>query len=173
MKEIYKVKPPKRVILGDPKYFEQFSGAKLRKRIVDFKVPKAFAARVVLQKEKHEDTGTLQLYLAPKDHLQTYMRGLLRQGQESKIRQIALESERYCVQIDKNEDSICAEDGCWASFEEIVHWENGKKVLDAAILSITMPASETMQEMRQSVQYFFQNAELTENTAEDAADQAV
>ena len=172
MKEIYKAKPPKRVILGDPKYFEQFSGARLRKRIVDFKVPKHFAARVVLN-QTDDTAGTLQLYLAPKDHLQTHMRGLLRQGQESKIRQIALESERYCVQIDKNEDSICAESGCWASFEEIVHWENGKKVLDAAILSITMPASETMQEMRQRVQYFFQNTELTGNATEDAADQAV
>ena len=169
MKEVYKVKPPKRVIWGDPKYFEQFSGARLRKRIVDFKVPKSFAARVVLQKEKHEDAGTLLLYLAPKNHLQTYMRGQLSQGQESKIRQIALESKRYCVRIDKNEDSICAEDGCWACFEEVLHWENGKKVLDAAILSIAMPASETMQEMRQRVQYFFQNAELTE----DAANQAV
>ena len=165
MKELYKVKPPKRVILGDPKYFEQFSGAKLHRRIVDFKVPKAFAARVVLQKEKHEDAGTLLLYLAPKDHLPTYMRGLLRQGQESKIWQIALESKRYCVRIDKNEDSICVENGCWACLEEVLHWENGKKVLDAAILSITMPASETMQEMRQRVQYFFQNAELREDAA--------
>ena len=166
MKEIYKVKPPKRVILGDPKYFEQFSGARLCKRIVDFKVPKAFAARVVLQKEKREGAGTLLLYLAPKDHLRNHMRGLLCQGQESKIRQIALESKRYHVRIDKNEDSICAENGCWACFEEVLHWENGKKVLDAAILSITTPASETMQEMRQRVQYFFQNTELTGNAAD-------
>ena len=172
MKEIYKVKPPKRVILGDPKYFEQFGGARLRKRIVDCKVPKPFAARVVLQ-YGDESPGTLLLYLAPKNGLEAYMSGSPHEDRESRIRQIGLESERYYVQIDKNEDSIRAESGCWACFEEVFRRENGKRVLNAAILAIPLPTSETVQQMRQRVQYFFQNAELMENAEDAAAGEAV
>lgn len=35
MKEIYKVQTPKRIVFGDPLYFEEFSGARLEQLVVD------------------------------------------------------------------------------------------------------------------------------------------
>ena len=165
MKETYKVKTPKRIVFGDPKYFEQFSGAKLRKRIVDFKPPKQFAARIVLFEEEHPDgtTRTMLLYLAPKDRLETYMKEMLYEGQENKVRQIGMESGRFYFQVDRNEDTIQTEGGCWCGYEEIFHKENGRRVLDAAIIAVAMPASGTTEDMRQRLRYFFKNVEQTAN----------
>ena len=47
MKEIYKVQTPKRIVFGDPLYFEEFSGARLEQLVVDVQPPEAFGARVV------------------------------------------------------------------------------------------------------------------------------
>lgn len=49
MKEIYKVQTPKRIVFGDPLYFEEFSGARLEQLVVDVQPPEAFGARVVLR----------------------------------------------------------------------------------------------------------------------------
>lgn len=49
MKEIYKVRTPKRIVFGDPLYFEEFSGARLEQLVVDIQPPEAFSARVVLR----------------------------------------------------------------------------------------------------------------------------
>ncbi len=168
MKETYKVKTPRRIVLGDPKYFEQFNGAKLRKRIVDFKPPKQFAAKIVLFEEEQEDlsdtmTRTMLLYLAPKDRLETYMKEMLYEGQENKVRQIGMESGRFYFQVDRNEDTIQTEGGCWCGYEEIFHKENGRRVLDAAIIAVAMPASDTTEDMWQRLRYFFKNVELTAN----------
>ena len=43
MKEIYKVQTPKRIVFGDPLYFEEFSGARLEQLVVDVQPPEAFA----------------------------------------------------------------------------------------------------------------------------------
>lgn len=52
-KEIYKVKCPKRIVFGDPMYFEEFKGAELKRLTVDYKTSKFFdAARLVLEENQ-------------------------------------------------------------------------------------------------------------------------
>ena len=68
MKEIYKVQTPKRIVFGDPLYFEEFSGARLEQLVVDVQPPEAFGARVVLREfsaAEAPDTliRTMEVYL--------------------------------------------------------------------------------------------------------------
>ena len=50
-KEIYRVKHPDRITFGDPYYFEQFHGDKLRRLTCDLKVPVWMDARLVLRED--------------------------------------------------------------------------------------------------------------------------
>ena len=74
MKEIYKVQTPKRIVFGDPLYFEEFSGARLEQLVVDVQPPEAFGARVVLREfsaAEAPDTSirTMEVYLAPEEDM--------------------------------------------------------------------------------------------------------
>ena len=47
MKETYKVKLPKHIVIGDPNYFKEFTGSELERLTVDYDVSKNFTdARV-------------------------------------------------------------------------------------------------------------------------------
>ena len=81
MKEIYKVQTPKRIVFGDPLYFEEFSGARLEQLVVDVQPPEAFGARVVLREfsaAEAPDTliRTMEVYLAPEEDMDIYLRGM-------------------------------------------------------------------------------------------------
>lgn len=41
-KEIYKVKSPKRIVFGDPLYFEEYKGDELKRLTVDYKPSEYF-----------------------------------------------------------------------------------------------------------------------------------
>ena len=50
MKETYKVKPPKHITIGDPWYFDKFTGDELKRLTVDEDIPPHLTeARVVLE----------------------------------------------------------------------------------------------------------------------------
>ena len=49
MKETYMVNLPKKIVFGDPLYFEEFKGKKLDSLVVDFSPPRHFEAAVVLE----------------------------------------------------------------------------------------------------------------------------
>ena len=78
MKEIYKVQTPKRIVFGDPLYFEEFSGARLEQLVVDVQPPEAFGARVVLREfsaAEAPDTliRTMEVYLAPEEDMDIFV----------------------------------------------------------------------------------------------------
>ena len=57
MKEIYKVQTPKRIVFGDPLYFEEYKGEQLKKLVVDYEVPAKFdTARLVLEENHLKNT---------------------------------------------------------------------------------------------------------------------
>ena len=75
MKEIYKVQTPKRIVFGDPLYFEEFSGARLEQLVVDIQPLEAFVARVVLREfptaeESDALIRTMEVYLAPEEDME-------------------------------------------------------------------------------------------------------
>lgn len=52
MKETYKIKRPDHIVFGDPLYFEQFKGARLKKLVTDYHVLTKFdTARLVLEEK--------------------------------------------------------------------------------------------------------------------------
>ena len=74
MKETYKVRCPKRIVFGDPQYFEQLKGAKLKSLTVDYKPRSHFTSRVVIEEKPFErfpqrNELTLNIYFAPEDEV--------------------------------------------------------------------------------------------------------
>lgn len=87
-KEIYKIKCPKHIIFGDPQYFEEFKGAKLKRLTVDYKPSEYFdTARLVLQEQPNQEfpdymERSITLYLAPRQTMETYLKGMIFTSQE-------------------------------------------------------------------------------------------
>lgn len=70
MKEIYKVKPPERIVFGDPMYFEQCKKEELKRLTVDYKPSDSFSAKVVLEETPYEECPdemcrAMSIYFAP------------------------------------------------------------------------------------------------------------
>lgn len=61
MKETYKVKLPKHIAIGDPHYFERFTGSELERLTVDYNTPNHFTdARVTIESKGREDSNSLR-----------------------------------------------------------------------------------------------------------------
>ena len=110
MKEIYKVQTPKRIVFGDPLYFEEFSGARLEQLVVDVQPPEAFGARVVLREfsaAEAPDTliRTMEVYLAPEEDMDIYLRGMKYELQECIEKEIGVDTARYYLQVDDREET--------------------------------------------------------------------
>lgn len=92
MKEIYKIKRPDHVVFGDPLYFEQFKGARLKKLVADYHVLTKFdTARLVLEEKPFSNcpdmmNRTMTLYFAPEKHMDVYLSEQMYEGQEEKTR---------------------------------------------------------------------------------------
>lgn len=78
MKETYKIKRPDHIVFGDPLYFEQFKGARLKKLVTDYHVLTKFdTARLVLEEKSFSNcpdmmNRTMTLYFAPEKHMDVY-----------------------------------------------------------------------------------------------------
>ena len=69
-RELFRVKCPRRIVAGDPYYFETEPPERLKKLVVDYIPPRSYEARLVLsQYEMHDfgvyQTNAVQIYLAP------------------------------------------------------------------------------------------------------------
>ena len=99
--EIYKVKNPKRIVFGDPLYFEEFKGAELKRLTVDYRPPKHFdAARLVLEEEPNEElpkymNRSITLYLAPHQTIDVYTSGQIYASQKIAKKDIGVDTARY------------------------------------------------------------------------------
>ena len=173
MKETYKVKRPDRIVWGDPWYMEEFSGERLKELIVDFRSPKHFDARVVLEEQPMEEypdmmLNTMTIYLAPKQTIETYMKGMMYESQEHTVKDIGVDTAKYYIKVDGQDDTIrTGGDGYWGDYQEMFRMVAGKqKILDAAIITIAMSEYESMNSMRDYLNYFFKDVEQTENVVE-------
>ena len=63
-KETYKIKCPKHIVFGDPLYFEEYKGERLKKLVVDYEVPAKFdTARLVLEALGKQPLITADMHL--------------------------------------------------------------------------------------------------------------
>lgn len=111
-KEIYKVKRPDHIVFGDPLYFEEFKGAKLKRLTVDYKPSEFFnSARLVLQKNPNMKFSeymdrTMTLYLAPKQAIEVYADGKIYTSQKIEQKDIGGDIACYYLNIDGRDDEI-------------------------------------------------------------------
>lgn len=62
-KKILKAKCPRHILFGEPSYFEEFSGKRLKNLAVDCKPPEFFEARVELCEKSMEEYPDIMLRL--------------------------------------------------------------------------------------------------------------
>ncbi len=110
--ESYKVKLPRQIRIGDPWYYEQFSGEKLDSLVIDINPPEDFETRVVLTDDG--DTCSLQFCLAPKNFLKIYMQGKMLAYQQYDSKCIAVDTAKFRLAIDDRSDMVyTGGDGLW------------------------------------------------------------
>lgn len=172
MKETYMVHLPKKIVFGDPLYFEEFKGKKLESLVVDFSPPRHFEAAVVLQEAPFEEISdemdrTMTIFFAPAKTMGVYLNDMIFESQDETYKEIGVDTAQYYLKIDDNEETIrTGGDGYWGSYTELSRTINGHRILDAAIISISMPEGESFDSMRERLNYLFKNVTLTENARE-------
>ena len=141
MKETYKVRCPKRIVFGDPQYFEQLKGAKLKSLTVDYEPRSHFTSRVVIEEKPFErfpqrNELTLNIYFAPEDEIETYMENMMYQGQKVTVKNIGIDSPEYCLKIDEQEITMQTDgDGYWGAMHEYYRMLDGRKYQDGGKIS--------------------------------------
>ena len=174
MKEVYKVKPPERIVFGDPLYFEQCTEEEQERLTVDYKPPNSFRAKVVLEETQYEEYPNeifraISIYFAPSRTIDVYAEGKQYASQNYTSREIGVDSARYLLGIDGNYDIFSTGgDGCWGEYAELSRTVNGKRYIDAVIVMVLMPEYETIESMRNRMKYFFKEIEAEELPTQDS-----
>lgn len=165
-KEIYKVKCPKRIVFGDPMYFEEFKGAELKRLTVDYKTSKFFdAARLVLEEEPNEELPEymerwMTLYLAPHQTIDVYVSEKIYPHQKVADKRIGVDTARYYLNVDGRDDEIhTGGDGWWGCFEEYYREIGKGRLYDAIVLNIAIPEQYDFEGMKELAGYFFEGME--------------
>lgn len=164
-REIYSVKTPKRIIFGDPLYFEQYTGDELDRLIVDVQPPKGFTARLALDEfpiEGYPDemVRAFTLYLAPKETIDIYMQDLMYESQICSNKNIGVDTAKYYLQVDERADTISTgADGYWWEYQELSRQHGEHRIFDAIMVSIRMPEDFSLNDIRESARYFFKEME--------------
>lgn len=172
----YETKTPKTIIFGDPMYFEDYEDEpkRLKSLITDLKLTKAqlaeFVCRVVLMNERFTEEGfefdsiSLNIYLAPAEHIKTYMGGQYYTVQKETNKEIGVDSASYLLQIDDKYDEFrTGADGYWGNQTTYSRTINGKKRIDAYVINVNLPEDESMKSAEDYVKYFFQNVKEIDN----------
>ena len=133
-------------------YFEEYENdiERLRKLVVDYRPVPSFAAGVILWEEPHpEDKSyillSVNLYFAPKQRLETYMKDLMFKGQDMEEKGIGVDTAQYLIEVDGRYEEInTGGDGWWGRNLEFTHRIGEKRVLDASVVTIWIPEEETL-----------------------------
>ena len=130
--------------------------------IVDYRPPKRFTGRLVLE----EAQNTVTVYLAPKQTIGTYTGGKKYAVQKIAERAIEIEGDAYILTVDGVSEKIeTGRGGRWGSFTELYR-RNGKiKALDAVIITVGTPYSFTG--MEKMARYFFKELQPIQEKRKD------
>lgn len=163
MKEIYKVKLPKKIIFGDPLYFETMSGPELNRLTADITVPKKLTeARAIIEIKPDSiypeyNNAQMSVILSPKEFLDTYLDNKVFKYQTQVEKTIGVDTAQYYLAIDDKDDFIkTGADGMWGSILTI---KNGRKI-EGILMTIAFPDEyENINMLRKAVNYFFKDVQ--------------
>lgn len=159
--EEFRVDCPRRIVVGDPSYFEEFSGERLKRLTASYTPPRFFEARVLLTEVEFSDFPGeklcgMSVYMAPKETIETYAEGMMYEGQEISTKEIGVDTAQYLMIVDGQSDTIhTGGDGYWGRCEEYSRKIGDKKYVDAIAIHLSMPEFDSYETVKQRMQYFF------------------
>ena len=161
-RELFRVKCPKRIVAGDPYYFETVPPERLKKLVADYTLPKSYEARLVLSQYKMHDfgvyqTNAVQIYLAQGKDVDVYAAEKMYADQHIDRRKIGVDTARYIIGIDgRLEEFHTGADGYWGDVCEYSHTRNERKQVDGMMIMMTMPEEVSFEAMKQSMYGLFE-----------------
>ena len=79
-------------------------------------------------------------------------------SQKIEQKEIGVDSARYLIDVDgRYEDIRTGGDGYWGDYQELYREINGKKYVDAVVISISMPDDMSFESMKRLAEYFFED----------------
>lgn len=159
--EEFRVDCPRKIVVGDPSYFEEFSGERLKRLTANYTPPRFFEARVLLTEVEFSDfpgekVCGMSVYMAPKETIETYAGGMMYEGQEVSTKEIGVDTAKYLMMVDGQSDTIhTGGDGYWGRCEEYSRKIGDKKYVDAIAIHLFMPEFDSYEVVKQRMQYFF------------------
>ncbi len=166
--EEFRVDCPRKIVVGDPLYFEEYSGERMRRLKAYYAPPWYFEAGVILTEAEFADfpgekVCGLSIYMAPKETIETYASGMMYEGQEILTKEIGVDTARYMMVVDGQSDTIhTGGDGYWGRCEEFIRKIGNVRYRDAIAIHLTMPEFESYESVKQRMKYFFNNVRLVE-----------
>ena len=166
--EKFKVDCPRRIVVGDPSYFEEFTGERLKRLTVSYTPPHFYEARVLLTEVEFSDfpgerVCGLSVYMAPKETIETYASGMMYEGQEVSTKEIGVDTARYLMIVDGQSDTIhTGGDGYWGRCEEYGRKVGRKRYVDGIAIHLSMPEFDSYETVKQRMRYFFSNVQPME-----------
>lgn len=167
--EEFRVDCPRKIVVGDPSYFEEFSGERLKRLTASYTPPRFFEARVLLTEVEFSDFPGeklcgMSVYMAPKETIETYAGGMMYEGQEVSTKEIGVDTAQYLMMVDGQSDTIhTGGDGYWGRCEEYSRKIGDLKCVDAIAIHLSMPEFDSYETVKQRMQYFFAASGLWKN----------
>ncbi len=162
-KEVFKIKCPKRITIGDPYYFEIESPARLKELVADYKPPHFYEGKIILTESEMLDLSegkfnSVEIYMAPKETMETYIRGYMYEGQEVVQKPIGVDTAKYFMEIDGRRESFhTGADGYWGDVYEYRHIERQKVQVDGVLVVMTMPDYMSYENVKNTMNYLFED----------------
>ena len=160
MKKIIPVKTPREIIRGDPEYFEKYDGRALTNLTVKRRTTKKDIAKVKLEEinDVRDDKKSIEmtLYIAPEDYIDVYIKDQYYKNQTIKQKMIGVDSKQYMIELDGKKNIIDTDsDGWWGTEYIYRHKQNGKNMLDAIVINVSLPEGTTMKKAEKYVKEIF------------------
>lgn len=159
-KEIYSIKCPEHLVIGDPWYFETESAERLKDLVVDIKFPEHFAAALSIKETECNECMICGVF-GHKDQIHTYLGGSFYEGQKEEVRKLYVDTAEYLFQVDGRSANIHThEDGHWGQKTAFYTETQGKKHLDAYMFIVYTPDDMGFEEVKQTMGSLFEDMKL-------------
>lgn len=144
-------KKERKIIIGDPSYFDEFKGKKLKSLTIDLKIPKEFYQEIELENES--DVYFFKYYFG----LNEKMVSLLKEGkrysnQKESSKEIGVDTARYYCMVNENDDEISTGSDGYCGMELILKKDNK---MECGYIEMCLPFDYSEKEAIKTIEYFF------------------
>lgn len=169
---------PKRIIIGDPVFFDEGTERERKYLTVDYKPPKDFGIEVVVVEQEAEKNAqqsdgrpvcSITMTFAPKKYMPDSIGKYIETLHAMKIKQkmIVIDSNRYLIDIDGRKEEIATnKDRAWGVYGELYcQDENGNHITQGVIIDMTLPETINFEKAKQIAKHLFKKEKQLEKQA--------